>query len=118
MAVKQLDIIELQAEFCRTLAHPTRLRILTLLGRQEMSVGELATALGVSLSNVSQHLGILKAPGLVVARRRGQTVSYRLADRRILRACAHVHAVVLRHLRERGNLAAVTASARPRRLFA
>jgi ArsR family transcriptional regulator len=95
---------ELHASVCRTLANPTRLKIPALVAEGEHSVGELAAAIGASVSNISQHLAVLKAHHLVAPRRQGQTVFYRLADRRITRACAHIHAVVRDRLRAHGDL--------------
>ncbi len=106
--MKRPDIFDLHANVCRTLANPTRLKILALLGKQEMSVGRMAATIGASLSNVSQHLAVLKAQQLVVARRHAQSVSYRLADRRIIRACALTRAVLLDRMRERGEVAEAT----------
>jgi len=55
---------------------------LALLAKKEMSVGEIAEVIAVPLSNVSQHLALLKALSLVRTRKEGQTVFYSLADRR------------------------------------
>ena len=92
------DIFDRHAEICAALSHGKRLRIVALVAAQEMSVGDLAAALDVSLSNVSQHLTLLKAQGLILSRREGQTIFYRLADRRIIEACILIRAVVLERL--------------------
>jgi DNA-binding transcriptional ArsR family regulator len=58
----------------------TRLKILYLLElRRELSVGELARAVGFSPSAVSQHLAKLRGAGLVAMRRHRQTIYTRLA---------------------------------------
>jgi DNA-binding transcriptional ArsR family regulator len=103
--VKKADIFELHADVCQTLANPKRLRVLALLAKSEQSVGELAEVLGVPLSNVSQHLALLRSTGLVVARKTGQTVHYSLADRRIIEACTLIRSVLLDRLKERGQIA-------------
>ncbi len=103
--MKKADIFELHAEVCQTLANPRRLRILALLARTEKSVGELADVLDVPLSNVSQNLALLRRQGLVIARKSGQTVHYRLADRRIIEACTLIRSVLLDRLKERGQIA-------------
>jgi len=103
--VKKADIFDLHADVCKTLANPKRLQILALLGRGEMSVGELAGVLDLPLSNVSQHLAHLRARGLVASRKAGQTVHYRLADRRIIQACTLIRAVLLDRMKERGEIA-------------
>jgi DNA-binding transcriptional ArsR family regulator len=101
-AMPPVDLFESHADFCKTLAHPKRLMILALLGKREMSVGQIADVIGVSLPNVSQHLAVLKRYHLVVARKEGQTVHYRLADRRIIQACTLIRSVLLDQMKARG----------------
>ncbi len=62
----------------KTLADPTRVRILCLLEREELSVGELMEVLAMTQSRVSRHLGILREVGLLQDRREGTFVHYRL----------------------------------------
>jgi DNA-binding transcriptional ArsR family regulator len=102
------DIFDLHAGLCGTLANPTRLKIIALLGNQERKVGELAEIIGVSPSNVSQHLAILSSHGLVLARKQAQTVFYRLADRRIIRACSLIRSVLLDRMKSHGEVARET----------
>jgi ubiquinone/menaquinone biosynthesis C-methylase UbiE/DNA-binding transcriptional ArsR family regulator len=63
----------------KTLSDPTRVRILALLEREELAVGELMGVLGMAQSRVSRHLGILREAGLLRDRREGTYVFYRLA---------------------------------------
>jgi SAM-dependent methyltransferase len=63
----------------KTLADPTRLRILSLLEREELAVQELMDVLGMAQSRVSRHLGILREAGVVRDRREGTFVLYQLA---------------------------------------
>ena len=101
----KVDIFELHAAACRTIAHPTRLKILALLGRRELSVGELAEIVGVSMPNLSQHLTVLKTGHLVASRKEGQTVRYHLVDRRTIQACTLIRSVLLDRMKERGVIA-------------
>ncbi len=80
-------LLELQALTCQALADPKRLRILHALAEQELSVGELAEMLEAGLSNVSQHLSVLRGRGLVRSRREGSAVLYSLAYPEIMEAC-------------------------------
>ncbi len=105
---KALDIFDMHASICGTLANPTRLKILASLGKQERKVGELAEIIGVSPSNISQHLAILSSHGLVLARKQAQTVFYRLADRRIIRACSLIRSVLLDEMKSHGKVARET----------
>ena len=99
------DIFELHADLCKTLSNPKRLMILALLAKKEMSVGEIAEVIAVPLSNVSQHLTLLKAQNLVKTRKDGQTVHYSLADRRSIQACTLIRSVLLDKMKERGQVA-------------
>jgi len=69
-------IYAIHANFCGVLANEKRLKILHLLGQEELSVGEIATALDLSPSNVSQHLRIMRNLGVVKADKRGAQVYY------------------------------------------
>jgi DNA-binding transcriptional ArsR family regulator len=60
------------------LSHPHRLRIIEELGPDERDVASLQSALGISHSGVSQHLAQLRSLALVVERREGRHVFYRL----------------------------------------
>ena len=73
------------ARSLRVLAHPTRLRIIQLLGAGELSVHELEKELEASQSSVSQHLNLLKDKDLLESRRQAQQVFYRLKDQRLLK---------------------------------
>lgn len=60
----------------KALADPTRLRILALLGAEELTVGELTAVLGMAQSRVSGHLAVLREAGLVRDRREGTSAHY------------------------------------------
>jgi len=62
----------------RLLADPSRLRILLLVEREELSVAELQEILGMGQSRISTHLAQLKNAGLVEDRRTGKSILYRL----------------------------------------
>ena len=62
----------------KTLADPTRVRILRLLEQEELIVGELMEILSMAQSRVSRHLAILREAGLLSDRREGTFVAYRL----------------------------------------
>jgi ArsR family transcriptional regulator len=91
-------IFELQAETLKTLAHPRRLEIIHLLACKPASVGRLATELGLAQPNVSQHLALMRAVGVVEAERDGREIRYRLADPDILTACGLMRQALQRRL--------------------
>jgi DNA-binding transcriptional ArsR family regulator len=69
-----------KAEFCRALAHPTRIAILELLENGELNAGSLTRAINLEQATVSQHLTVLRAKGIVTTRKSGNQVFYRLRD--------------------------------------
>ena len=73
-------IYEIHANFCSVLANEKRLRILHLLGQGEQPVGDIATALGLTPSNVSQHLRIMRNLGVVKTDKRGAQVYYSITS--------------------------------------
>ncbi|HLK61300.1 MAG TPA: metalloregulator ArsR/SmtB family transcription factor [Chthonomonadaceae bacterium] len=62
----------------QAIAEPRRREILLLLQRRELTVGEVASHFTVTRPAISQHLGILKAAGLVSDRREGTRRLYRV----------------------------------------
>ncbi len=101
-------IYELHAEICQTLSNPKRLEILDLLREGEMSVGELASRMGIRVANLSQHLAILRKRGVVIARREGVNSYYRVADPKIIQACMLIREVLHDQLAESAELAEAT----------
>lgn len=72
-------IHEVKAQLFKALGHPVRVRVLELLTDGEAPVSTLLTDTGLEPSHLSLHLGVLRRGGLVVARREGNAVHYRLA---------------------------------------
>lgn len=75
------------AAVARALADPKRLCVLQSLAAGELSVRDLSDRVGCHVPNMSQHLAVLRNSGLVLTRRDGNAIYYRLADPRILEAC-------------------------------
>ncbi|MGH3882748.1 MAG: Cd(II)/Pb(II)-sensing metalloregulatory transcriptional regulator CmtR [Pseudonocardiaceae bacterium] len=83
------------ARLGRALADPTRCRILVALLDGASYPGQLAEQLGLTRSNVSNHLACLRGCGLVVATYQGRLVHYALADTHLARALSELVKVVL-----------------------
>src|ERR1700683_3134581 len=73
------DALDDSIELFRAFADPVRLRLLNLLAEGEVCVCHLYEALGLPQSTVSRHLAYLRRRGLVVGRKEGLWVHYRLA---------------------------------------
>lgn len=67
------------AEIAQALGHAHRLELLEHLGQGERSVEDLATRTGLTVANTSRHLQLLRRAALVVGRREGKRIFYRLA---------------------------------------
>lgn len=106
-------IFTLQSQICKILSNPKRLEILHELREREMTVGELASAIGARQANVSQHLALMRHGNIVVERREGNRVLYRIVDKRINKACDIMREVLLHQVGEGSRLVQL-ASARSR----
>lgn len=71
----------------KALGEPMRLRILDSLRRGERAVGDLVEATGASQANVSKHLAVLLAEGLVSRRKDGLRAFYSVADPSVFELC-------------------------------
>lgn len=91
-------IYELQARLCQVLASPKRLEILYTLKDTEMTAGELAKAVDVTMPNLSQHLSLMKQHGLVESRKEGLNMYYRVGSEQILDTLASVRRVLAEQL--------------------
>jgi len=78
-AAAQLDVRPASKLF-KALADETRLRIIALLAHSELCVCHLQEALGLTQSNASRQLAVLRAAGVVEDRREGTWVYYRLVS--------------------------------------
>ena len=101
---KEKKIYELHAEICKTLANPKRLQILNLLRHKELSVNELASLMEIRDANVSQHLAVMRQKGILVTRREGVNVYYRIANPKVIEACDIMREVLIEQLEERARL--------------
>ena len=93
-------LVELIAQRFRVLGEPMRIKILDQLRSGDATVGELQEALSASQQNVSKHLGILLAAGLVSRTKMGNYSRYAIADPSVFDLCEQVCGGVRRQLQE------------------
>jgi len=74
-------------EFCKTLADPTRQKILEMLLEKEITVSEIVDAFNLSQPTVSHHLEILSRSGLLTSRKEGKQVYYRTNQNNVVSCC-------------------------------
>ena len=72
------------AAIAKALSDAKRLCVVERLAEGERSVSDLSRDVGCQVPNMSQHLAVLRAAGIVASRREGSTVFYRLADPKVL----------------------------------
>jgi ArsR family transcriptional regulator len=80
------EVFQLHADLLKALAQPRRLEIVNLLQNQELSVTEIQDMLALPQANLSQHLQVLRKQGVVVDRREGKQIFYRLAHKNFRKA--------------------------------
>jgi ArsR family transcriptional regulator len=92
------DNIQKAAIALKAMGHPLRLKILCVLGSQEMPVMDIVEQVGTTQSNVSQHIDILREKGIITSRRDGSKILCRISDAELLnlmnamqRTFCHVH---------------------------
>ncbi len=99
------DIYRDHAEMCKVFSNPTRLEILHLLRYSEISVTGLVKRSKLSQANISQHLSIMKAKGVVTSRRDGKNVYYKLANPKIVRAFDIIREALIEKMKQEGGIA-------------
>ena len=98
------EIFELQAGICQTMANAKRLEIISILGNGELAVGVLAERMDVKVSNLSQHLSIMKNKGILISRRDGVHIYYRISNPKVIKACSLMKEVMTELLHDQGKL--------------
>ena len=88
-------LFSLQEEVFKILANQKRLEIIQLLSGRELSVSQMVEMLGLTQSNLSQHLALLRQAKIVTARRDGQTIYYQLSDKRMSDALDMIKEVLI-----------------------
>ncbi len=98
------EVFERQAMICKAFANPIRLRLLDILSSGEHGISELQKELGISKTNLSQHLAVLRSAGIVVMERRGKLGFCSLAMPEVKQACAMIRDVLRGHIRQARRL--------------
>jgi DNA-binding transcriptional ArsR family regulator len=102
--VEEEEIYERQVRICKAFANPTRLRILDMVSRHDYPAADLQGELSISKANLSQHLAILKAAGVVVTHRNGKRIHCRLAIPEVKKACSLIRKVLRAQIRNGSQL--------------
>lgn len=93
-------LVELIAQRFRVLGEPMRIKLLDRLRDGDATVGELQKALGATQQNVSKHLGVLHAAGMVSRSKDGNHSRYAISDSAVFELCDQVCGGVRRQAAE------------------
>jgi DNA-binding transcriptional ArsR family regulator len=97
-------VFKIKADFLKALAHPVRLEIIEYLKDKEANVGKIMQALGISQSNLSRHLAILREMGILYAKQEKTTVYYGIQDHEIFRVLRPIAEILRKRLRKSEKL--------------
>jgi DNA-binding transcriptional ArsR family regulator len=101
---KDLEIFKIHAGICSVFSHEKRLQILWALEGHKYSVGELAKKIGISPSNVSQHLRLMKEWGVLIERKEGKHVFYQIANPKIIKGYKTIREGIIEIMQLRSKL--------------
>lgn len=91
--IAKQEHIETAARALKAISHPLRLKILCVIGGEEVCVQDIVEAVGTSQSNISQHLAILRDKDVLLTRKDANRVYYRVGDPRTLQLIAMMREV-------------------------
>lgn len=96
LMVREEDV-QMASRSLKAISHPLRLKILCVLGENEVSVQDIVEHVGTSQSNISQHLAILRDKGILSSRKEANRVFYSVGDARILKLIVMMQDVFCSH---------------------
>jgi DNA-binding transcriptional ArsR family regulator len=100
MAPNKNERLRLKAEVFKAMGHPLRLGVIEFLRDGEKCVCDIVDHLGTGMSNISKHLSVLKKAGIVMDRRDGLKIMYRLSMLCTLEFARCVEGTVIKRLDE------------------
>jgi len=78
------DNINKASKALKAMGHPLRLKILCVIGEQELPVMDIVKQVGTTQSNISQHIDILREKDIITSRREGSKILCKVRDKNIL----------------------------------
>lgn len=100
------EIYQYHAEMCQVFSHAKRLEAINLLRDGEMSVSEMAQKLGLTVGNLSQHLSMMKERRILLSRKEGNMVFYRIVNPKLVRCFDMMREMLFEQIRHDAALIA------------
>jgi len=97
-------VLEMKAEILKTLAQPTRLKILELLRNGERCICEIVPAINGEQSNISRHISLMQKSHLVTTRKDGVRVMVKVKDPGIFTILDRVNRILKNRIKEQEKL--------------
>ena len=94
------QIYAYHAEMCQVFSHPKRLEAISVLRDGEMTVTELSQKLGLTVGNLSQHLSMMKDRHILLSRKVGNQVYYRIANQKLLQCFDMMREMLFEQIRQ------------------
>ncbi len=104
------QIYAYHAEMCQVFSHPKRLEVIDVLRDGEMTVTELSQKVGLTVGNLSQHLSMMKDRHILLSRKEGNQVYYRIANPKLLRCFDMMREMLFEQIRKDADLIPETRS--------
>ncbi len=97
-------IYGMQADICKALAHPLRMEIIHILKEKDVCFTDILETTGGLKSNLSQHLKVMTASGILKTRRDGQSSYFSLSSPKVALACQTMREVLMENLQEKQEI--------------
>lgn len=98
------EIYTLHANICKALGHAIRIEIIDTLQNNELSFSDLLEKIGGAKSSLSQHLSSMSHKGILVQRKEGLNVFYKLSSEKVAIACRIMREVLIENLNKQHQI--------------
>lgn len=101
------NLIQIESDFLRAIAQPTRLKILYFLKDGEKCACKIIPKMKEDQSNISRHLTHMKDVGILESRKEGVSVYYKIKDKRVFTLLSLADEMVKAEIREKAKVVKV-----------
>jgi ArsR family transcriptional regulator len=98
------DLIQIESDFLKAIAQPTRLKILYFLKGGERCACEIIPKMKEDQSNISRHLTHMRDMGILESRKEGVSVYYKIKDKRVFTLLSLVDEMVKSEIKEKAKV--------------